>query len=202
MDVGYLLDKGDTVTIKINDKIEIEGKIENISPKFLSVSFFSNKAIKVEKFKPIEIKFIRKQIFYSFFSEVRAVSLGMSTLLTCALPDEVHKRHLRKHKRIRLKSAVIIKYFNFSYDGTAYENVRGLASDISAGGMALFVRNRPLSDFAMLKIRLYQNMVLDYVDCKIVRITQNDKGYNIGIKFINISDEDKNKLNDYLYKNG
>ena len=199
MDVGYLLDKGDSVIVKINDKAEVDGKIENISPKFFSVSFFSNKPIKIEKFKLIEIKFIRNQVYYSFLSEVRAVSIGMSTLLTCALPEEVQERVLRKHERIRLKSAVIIKYFNFTSEGTPNEDVRGLANDISTGGMSLFVKDKPLSDFAMLKIRLYQNLVLDYIDCKIVRIIPNDKGYNLGIKFINISEQDKNNLNNYLY---
>lgn len=75
--------------------------------------------------------------------------------------------------------------------------------NVSKGGF-LFRSNVPVNLSSVLKLKFYLNDFSEFIcaDAKVVRVEEvvENKIYDIGIKFININEEDIDKLTKYVSK--
>ena len=105
---------------------------------------------------------------------------------------------LERREYVRISVELSLEYRFLAPEEYKYEVISGSKTkDISAGGL-LFETKGPISVGSFLEVKIYLNDFSFISIANVVRSVKVKDKYQIGIKFINLSKEAKDKLNKYL----
>jgi len=146
------------------------------------------------------IRFVHQGIAYGFFTKIVRALYSPAKLLFLDYPENIEVYQLRNHERVLCLLPVTIK---LSPDNT----IAGHVTDISKQGCQFSVENKnvdnsqvlPSKDdsiFILLQLPGFENTIS--IECCVQNINSTQDLVKVGLKFIALTDDARDRLYDFL----
>lgn len=190
--------------VKVGDYAGIfDSRIEDVAKDKLFVSMPTDKGntIPLKPNTKLHISYVMENGRFSFKSMVLDRVKDPLPLLVIQYPDAVFRQELRAFFRVDTRMNIKILVDVDSGDGIVSQKLfEAKVADMSGGGLRLFTDAKVEKD-AIIEIYFIGNMDrLEQVKGAVMRSRRVEDKYELGIKFLELSQSDRDKIIKYVFK--
>jgi len=178
------------------------GKISRIYPDKFAVKVFSinhKQELIINNQVEIRVETLDNEIYF-YVALIESQHLLSSNQIVFLRPiSHIHENNKRKEIRLKIETYLSANIYYRGFPSNEANWSKAKLIDLSQGGLQFKSRDY-LYKGQLIEIKLGPPFLekTEYIVCKIINSSEHNEGYYASIQFINISELDKLRLNDFI----
>lgn len=192
------------IEVKVGDYAGIfDSRIDDVEKDklFLSMPTDKGNAVPLKPNTKLHISYVMENGRFSFKSMVIDRVKDPRPMLVVQYPDAVFRQELRSFFRVDTRMSIKILADMKTGDGIVSQQLfEAKVADMSGGGMRIFT-DAKVEKNDIIEIYFLGNMDrLEQVKGQVMRSRRIEDKYELGIKFLELSQQDRDKVIKYVFK--